>query len=104
METQQLEGMPIDCADCNDTGSVGSRPGNFCHCEHGKYLQQKCAELDQELVVKADQVCSVLDICCDSCGNIDTEAECHDSCPHLDCWRFLEDGCQVKKEKDDVPF
>lgn len=54
------------CVDCCDTGVIGVvlAAGDYCRCEAGQLLKEEMES-------------------CGNCGNIDTEAECHDDCPHL---------------------
>lgn len=60
------------CVDCKDTGAVGDirfLGGDYCTCQVGN-------ELKEEIEATFEG--------CGSCGNIDTEAECHTDCPHYE--------------------
>jgi hypothetical protein len=57
------------CVDCLDTGTFGPPPSDYCNCKAGKSLKK---EIDATFEG------------CGSCGNIDTEAECHTVCPHYE--------------------
>ena len=91
----------MNCVDCNDTGVIGvvMATGNYCTCQAGKELKELTFKLNTGSYPEE------LDVCCDGCGNIDTEAECHDTCPHLSC--SFEDGCRhgaSTLSAKDIPF
>ena len=87
------------CKNCLDTGAVGPPPGDYCTCQVGKELRELAFKLD------TGRYPEELDVCCDGCGNIDTEAECHNDCPHRGC--TFELGCQhgaSTLSAKDIPF
>ena len=86
----------MECVDCKDTGAVSGimAAGDFCTCEAGKELRQRCFELDQahhSAIVRAEMTF-------EGCGNIDTEAECPEDCPDRDEEGFRQSRLESYQE------